>query len=261
MSTTRSGALTGLALLSALALCAFAAPSAAQAGTGTTAVTCVAEAEGPFIDNHCSELAANPKTEGHFKHATIANGTKTKTHFQSTLASITFSGTIALLKVKVTCTGMTGTGFLENSEPTPGNHTVSGSEIDLTYTGCDLMLGKTEITCSLVGAEIVFSELKAMDVENAHGFAMGIKFEPKKAGVFGVFTTGPDCPNIPNQKFEFTGSMLGVPHGATLEFTEASTKPTLTLAGNAASLVDTDTIRMLNEFNEPENPISFTTTP
>jgi hypothetical protein len=255
MSIIKPRTLVGLALLSALALTAFAAPSAAQAGTGTTAVTCVAEPldHGDWADAHCS--VPEPKGEGPFKHETIANG-PTTIESSSTLASITLSGTIATIKAKITCTGATGMGTLDNEEPTTGNHTLTGTETAISYTGCDIDLGKTEVTCSLVGGEVNVPSVKSMDVENAHGFAMGIKFEPTKGTVFANFKTGNDCPNIPNQEFNITGSALGVPHGATLEFTEASTKPTLSLGGNAASFTDTDTLKM-----EGGNPISTTTTP
>jgi hypothetical protein len=246
--------LVGLALLSALALTAFAAPSAAQAGTGTTAVTCVevTPPTGDWADAHCTV----PATDGSFAHEVIPVGQETTIESSSTLASITLSGTIATIKAKITCTGQSGMGVITNEEPTAGNHTLTGKETEIKYTGCDIDLGKTEVTCSLVGGEVNVPSVKSMDVENAHTFAMGIKFEPTKGTVFATFKTGNDCPNIPNQEFNITGSALGVPHGATLEFTEASTKPTLSLGGNAASFTDTDTLKMTGG-----NPISTTTTP
>jgi hypothetical protein len=257
MSITKPRPRRALALLCALALCAFAAPSVAQAANGTTAFTCVKGGLFDHKDPHCAEKVGIGT--GEYGHETIAVDTNTKTHFQSTLASITFSGTIATIKAKITCTGMTGTGFLQNEEPIPGHHTVTGSEIELTYTGCDAKIGKAEITCTVVGGEFEFPALKAMDVENAHGFEMGIKFEPEVGPVLGVVVLGADCPVA--GPFNIEGSMLGVPHGATLEFTEASTKPTMTLGGNAASHRDTWKLGMLNEkFNETENPIGFTTT-
>jgi hypothetical protein len=199
--------------------------------------------------------------KGEYAHEAISVKQKTKIHLQSTLAKITLSGTIATIKAKITCTGATGTGFLTNEEPSEGNHTLTGSEISLTYTGCDMDLGKTEVTCSVVGGTISVPSVKAMDVDSAHGFAMGIKFEPSKGATLATFTAGADCPSIGGQAFNLSGSMLGVPHGATLEFTEASTKPALSLGGNAATLEDTDTLGMLNEkTGERENPISFTTT-
>jgi hypothetical protein len=258
MSITRPRTLTALALLSALALCAFAAPSVAQAANGTTAFTCVFEplGQGDFGDAHC----ANPELFGHYTHQTIPVGQKTKYHVVSTIPSITFTGTIATIKVKITCTSKTGVGFITNEEPSPGNHTLKGEGIETRYTGCDLKIGKTETTCSVQGGEIVVPGLKSMDVENAHGFEMGIKFEPEKGTTLATFTAGSDCPSIGNQSFNITGSMLGVPHGATMEFTEASTKPTLSLGGNAVSLADTQTVGMLNEADETENPIAYTTT-
>jgi hypothetical protein len=254
--------LVGLALLSALALTAFAAPSVAQAGTGTTAFTCVAAnpaGTGDWLDEHCSEPAGGT---GNWEHEVIPVGQKTKIHSNSVLGkTITLSGTIATVKAKITCTGATGTGFLTNEEPSAGNHTLTGSATNISYTGCDMDVGKTEVTCSLVGGTVSVSAVKAMDVENAHGFGMGIKFEPEKGNVFASFETGSDCGSLANQSFSITGSALGVPHGATLQFTEASTKPTLSLGGNAASFEDTYTLRMINEATGAlENPISVTTT-
>ncbi|MGH7484436.1 MAG: hypothetical protein ACREMY_02385 [bacterium] len=248
--------LVGLALLSAFALSAFAVPSMAQAGTGTTAFTCVSGGGAKdFSDSHC-KTSVTPGT-GAYGHETITVGTKTAIASTSTLTNITLSGTIATIKVKVTCTGATGTGFLTNEEPSAGNHTLTGSETEITYTGCDIDLGKAEVTCSLAGGKIELPGVKAIDVESAHGFAMGIKFEPEKGTTFATFTTGADCPNIPNQTFNITGSAVGVPNGATLEFTEATTKPTLSLGGNAASFTDTDTLTM----SGGGNGISVTTTP
>jgi hypothetical protein len=260
MSINKPKVLVGLALLSALALTAFAAPSVAQAGTGTTAFTCVKGGGAKdFSGPHCAEKVG--AGNGEYGHEAIPVGQKTKLHSESTLASITLNMTVATIKMKITCTGATGTGFLTNEEPSAGNHTVTFAETEFTYTGCDMKLGKTEVTCSVVNSEIHFPSLKAMDVENAHGFAMGIKFEPAKGTTLATFTTGPDCPNFPNQSFNITGSFLGVPRGATLEFTEGSTKPTLTLGGNAMSFEDTDTLGMLNESTgATENPIDFTTT-
>jgi hypothetical protein len=81
----------------------------------------------------------------------------------------------------------------------------------------------------------------------APGFAMGIKVRPTKGTPFATFRTGSDCPSIGGQNFNIESSALGVPHGATLEFTEASTKPTPTLGGNAASFENTETLGILNE--------------
>ncbi|MGH7484435.1 MAG: hypothetical protein ACREMY_02380 [bacterium] len=57
----------------------------------------------------------------------------------------------------------------------------------------------------------------------------GIKFEPTKGNALAAFTSGADCSGLGGQTLNITGSFLGVPHGATLEFTEASAKPTLSL--------------------------------
>jgi hypothetical protein len=260
MSITRPRTITALALLSALALCAFAAPSVAQAGTGTTAFTCVLGGGAEdFADSHCKEDVGDGN--GFYGHETIEVGTETKFHAESTVTSITIRGTAATLKLTITCTSATGTGFFKNEEPSAGNHTVTGLGIEITYTGCDLMVGKAEVTCSMKGGEFKMPSVKAMDVEGAHGSEMGIKFEPTKGSALAAFTAGADCPSIANQTFNITGSFLGVPHGSTLDFTEASTKPTLFLGGNPASMEDTETIGMLNEITgETENPISFTTT-
>jgi hypothetical protein len=255
MPTTKSEAFVGLAMLSALALCAFAAPGA-QANPGTTAVTCVKGATKDFADERCEEGVSTGT--GEYGHEAIAVGTKTKVHAKSTKASITLSSTLATIKTKVVCTGMTGTGFLKNEEPSGGSHTLTGTEISLTYTGCDMKIGKTEVTCGLKGGEVSVPSVKAMDVEEAHGFAKAVKFEPTKGTVFANFTTGPECPSIGNQTFVIEGSAVGAPHGATVEFTEASTKPTLTLGGNAASFEDTDELRMINEKSELEGPIVAT---
>jgi hypothetical protein len=256
MSITKSGPLAALALLSALALCALAAPSIAQAGTGTTAYKCVFEGgTEDFEDASCKHNLGHQN--GVYGHVPIATGTKTEIESESTLAKITLSGTIATIKAKVTCTGEKGTGFLTNEEPSAGNHTVTGSEITSTFTGCDMDLGKTEVTCSLAGGEVTVPSAKAMDVENAHGFAMGIKFEPEKGTTFATFTAGADCPSIANQTFSVTGSALGVPNGATMEFSEASTKSTLSLAGNSASYVNICNDKAAGS----GDPIGATTTP
>lgn len=266
-------AVVGLSLLCALVFCAFAAPNAAAAKSkGTTQFTCVKVATaktGDFNDEHCKE--PNAKHEGEFTHEVIPNEQKTEVVGVNTNNAV-LKSTIGGLESVITCTAVASTGTATNETVPPEEeglkrHTLSGTGISIKYTKCTAKVGKEE--CIVKGGTVEVPSATSMDVEEQTisyttkgvetktTFKMGILFEPPAGKPFATFELE-KCKFA--GKYEVEGKALGVPEGATLTFTQASTEPTLKLSGQQAFFENTLTVRM-GPASKPGNPISTTTTP
>lgn len=215
--------IAGLLLLCALALCAFAAPSASAAGT--TAFTCApAEKGAGFEDTHCDKAV---ESGAKYKHEAISPGKSTEitlTNQKTKNATTehtpsTLHGLLLGIKTNVTCTKVHGTGTLTNEEVKGVMRTAGTATIE--HTECTV----TEPSGCTVKEPIVYST-KFESYEK--GEEMGLLFTPKEGKAFGAITynskEGQKC-GIKGT-FGIEGSFEGTPgssptgKGTTLGFTE-----------------------------------------
>jgi hypothetical protein len=262
----------GLALLSALLVCAFAAQSAsAVAAKNTTAVTCVEGGAKDFSDAHCDNAVT--AGTGKFGHVAIENGkattisvTNAKTANSTTEAAPTvLKGTVFGVKNEITCKTVTGEGTLTNEE-VGKEHKVKGT-VTANFTSCTV--NKPAIGCKVKEPITVKSNTEGVEElqgakekeKGEKGTEMGLEFKPTSGEVFnevvieGCFIAG---------TYKTTGTAIGTGtgspsakfSGATNVFTNAMTKETLKLAGNPAEVSSSTTVTM----SGGGNPVALTTT-
>jgi len=259
-------AAVGLSLLCALAFCAFVAPSA-QAIVGTTAVTCE-PVEPPtgtgFSDEHCNNAVTTGASWRHgplgAEKPTAIEGTNEKTA-SATAASTTavLEGEAGGLKTKIECKIVASTGTLANEvnaegagKPENGLMTVSGTAT-INYTKCTAP-EPLKGTCTVT--EPIVAEATAMS--KSENGEMWVEFKGAKAG--GVFTEITLGVCAVKGTYKVTGTAIGTPKGATLEFIKGEPKSTLEFAAKAATFSSIETLRMKEPKGGPrQNPISLTT--
>jgi hypothetical protein len=264
-------ALVGLCMLCALLVSAFAAQSASA--VGTTAYTCVKGGTGgtgvKYTTPHC-----RPKDEsGEYGHTAIANGTTTEltvngkdekgNSITGFLVSTAFGATIELEGKSVT-----GTGQMTNS--IEGGEMIASGVGAITYTNVSVVKPlnckvKTDGPANeeLEDGVIHTEALKTTTKEQGDR----LKFEPVTAPTVARFwlvtDKGPPASPCPlhTNTFTVTGSVTGVPNGATTEFTEADTtaQNTLKLNGAKAGLSGSYTIEGRANPGDPYKPLSVTT--
>jgi hypothetical protein len=248
--------IVGILLLCAVAVLAFAAPSALA--TGTTAFTCAeGGGEKDFTDAHCT--SSTKAGEGKFGHIAIANGTpteltlsneKTGGETTSALPSV-LAGKISGVNVKVECKKITGTGTLTNEE-VGGTMRTTGNTL-MEHSECSVV---EPATCSVKTPIVYDSKFTTYQAEAK----MGLEFTPRVGTQFGTFTlmnNGAETCAIKGT-IGISGSFEGTPGGtpmgggATLVLNANAGK--LTWGSNTYTLDATITARM-----KGGNPIDFTT--
>jgi len=254
---TRRRATAGLSLLSALVLCAFAAPPASAAGT--TAVTCVETKakEGDFTDAHCGTQVK--VGEGLFAHAPIESNKETQISLsnEKTLSATTaaqplvFGGTLFGVKIKFSCSVVSGTGALVNEEPKEKVMQAAGDAV-IEATNCVM---SEPAKCSVKEPFVWDTHFKTYE----NGLEMGLEFTPKNGKVFGFWEMqGSECA-LKGKSTAIEGSFKGTlggtteGKGATIGLTEASTA-NLKWGEKSYTLTGSMTPRM-----KEGNPIAFTT--
>jgi hypothetical protein len=127
-----------------------------------------------------------------------------------------------------------------------------------TYSECETVIEGTKKSCK-VKEPMEWSENISTVVEGAE---MYVKATGSGAGEEFVKITFENngaevCPKgiTSLNPYKITGSIIGTPNGATIEFKEKEPHTTLKLGGNSAELTKTETLRMVEG-----NPIAFTTT-
>lgn len=259
-------AVVGLALLSALLVCAFVAQSAsAAAAVNTTAVTCVkGGGDKDFKDAHCDENVG--KDKGEFGHVAIAVGTKTTVSVTNAgtanatkeAAPTILKGTVFGVKNEITCKTVSGEGELTNEEPSAKVHKFTGT-VTAKFTSCTV--NKPAIGCKVKEPISVTSKVEGVEGLGPEKNTMGQEFKPAAGETFseltleGCFIAG---------TYKTTGTAIGTGtgspsakfSGATNVFTNAMTKETLKLAGNPAEISSSTTVTM----SGGGNPIALTTT-
>jgi hypothetical protein len=264
MKKTAQRTAVGLSLICALFFCAFAAQSASAAeGKNTTAFTCV-EGGGAkdFSDAHC-DTAVTAGT-GKFGHVAISVGTATgisvtnaKTKNNTTESTpIIQKGTIFGIASEIECKTLSGEGTLTNEEPSAGVHRVKGT-ITAKFTTCTAK--KPAVGCKVKEPIEVSSNVEGVEGLGAGKNEMGLEFKPTGAHFATITLEG--CFIAGTFNVDGTAIATGTPSntakhtGATSIFTEAMTKETLKLAGNAASVSSSSTVTM----SGGGNPIALTT--
>jgi hypothetical protein len=268
----------GLALLCAVAFCAFAAQSAmAQVGTpsvNTTAVTCVKNGgEEDFSDPHCD----NKVVDGEYGHVAIANDTTTEIEVttEKTKNNTTedtpakLNGTLAGVITEITCkkvASVAGKSFLHNVE-TLGKHTVTGTA-QVNFTECTVVKPSK---CKIKEPIVVTATAVGVEGLKPGGNDMGVEFVGEGAEkTFGELTfenksAEEKCALLNGGKpFLIKGSAISTPKvaqgnkhsGATAVYEDANEMETLEIGLKKASLSATFTTRMSGVGG---NPISATT--
>jgi hypothetical protein len=265
--------IVGLWMLCALALSAFAAQSASATTKGTTAFTCKKTgAGGGFTKSHCKPADAG---SGEYSHVAVAENTTTeiKGTNQNTAAETT-KATNLILKVTVggvelelQATGLAGEGWTENrKDPGTGEHyLVDAGMTQFTGVTVQKPAGKG---CKVYtdnegvkGAEGVVDTAQLSVTSKGQGDFL--KFEPTEGSTFARFIFDGCSPAVPacEGTWEVTGSLKGVPEGATVRFshTEVTTQNTLKGKGSKAGLEGTVAISSRMDNTETYTPLSVTT--
>jgi hypothetical protein len=237
-------------MLSTLALCAFSA-SNAVALKGTTVFTC-AQGGTQFSDAHCNTAGMG---FGHVESAvgatTETSGTNEKTASATaaaTNASLHF--TIAGTGGTITCTKVSSTGSVATKVNGSGQMEATGNAT-VNYTGCTTTIKNCTVS------EPIIAEVNGSTQVNAAD-EMWTEFQGAKAGgvIANITFTGPKCIfQPPNNSFPVTGTAIGTPKGATLEFIKGEPKSTLKFAANSATFSAVETVS-----RKGGSPLTLTTT-
>jgi len=240
---TGRGTLIGICVVCALALSGLAAQSAA-ATTGTTAFTCVKGAASAFSDSHCRFPGF-----GSYGHVEIAESTQTLVSGFGGEARL--KGTISGINFEVRSASASTTGFIEN-RLAGGEHYASGlAVIVLASPTVAAPAGKG---CAISEE---FIETKQLSL-TTKGQGDGLKIARPTGEILDEFAvtgcSGSKALEALNGVYSLTGSVVGIPGGATTDFTHAGTteQGTLKLRGQKAGLEVSLAL-------SGDNPISFTT--
>ena len=247
----------GIAVLCALALCAFSATSASAFETAFTCAPNTTTGAEQFSDAHCVNGATGNVG---FKHVEIAEGSTTnitgtnaKTASGTTAAATAkLEGTLAGVETAIVCTTVanSGTVFLSNQKDAAGGMYVSGDG-KVLFSGCTVTKPPSQ-GCVVTGGSITTNALTATTEGQA---AKKVQFKPKSGTTFASIPISGCTTSALNNTFPVTGSLIASASGATLTTTHAeiTTQNTLKFGGNKAGLEGALTISM-----EGGNPITLT---
>ena len=270
----RRRTVTGLSLLLALALCAFAAQTAsAVPAKNTTAVTCVkGGGQSDFKDAHCDENVGAGK--GEYGHVAVEPGkttnvviTNEKTKNSTTETTpTTFKSTLFGVKMEGSCQTVTGEGTFKNEEPEPGVHTGSGTGM-IKATNCKV---DKPAKCTVKEPLEIPGVGSPVEGLGAGKNEMGAELKPKEGEIFTSLTfenKGAEICSLAGKTFEVKGTAIVTSalaptekhSGATAVLTNAMTKETLSIGGSPVEVSGTTTIRPVVE-GKVQNPLSSTTT-
>jgi hypothetical protein len=258
-----------LSALSALVLCAFAAPNA-MALKGTTVFTCEPAKEGAgFEDEHCQKaVGAGAK----FKHKEVAPGTETKI----LLGNTETGNKLIFPKLKSSIAGvefeLEAGGFISGIPITAFTNKENGAkqmEASGKYGGVfyNVVVNKPA-KCSVKEGFFTLAEGEGKTVvkENAEKKEeMYVEFKPVGEVLSEVTLEGAECA-LKGMVVKVTGSLQANNSteekldGPTLKFTTAQTGKTLKVGAAEAKFEATFTNRMLPTIGQEENPITLTTT-
>lgn len=249
-------AIFGVCMLCVLAVSALAAQGATAVTKGTTAFTCKEKKEpvGPgFSKAHCRPADA-VSTGAKYEHVAIPEhttteitGTNAKTSAETTQSSVwRLKTVVAGLEVELSATGLHAEGWATNAIDPTGEHYVHGTG-SAVFTGvavtkpagkgCKVFTDDDSGPEPKEGAEGVVDTEPLVATTTQQGDFL--KFQPDEGDVLASFwiTCTPKFPALEGT-WQVTGSVKGVPDGATVNFTHAETtaQGTLKVKGNKAGL-------------------------
>jgi hypothetical protein len=274
-------AIIGLCMLCALLVSAVAAQGASAKEFGTTSFTCanLGGTTHQFTKAHCKE---SDKGAGPFEHVAIAENTTTElTGTNANTGANTETATVTKLKsvragveLELQATGVTNEGPAtmvnkkavnakgETEMYVEGEGKILYTGVSVTKPagkGCEVF--KTEnagppVTHTGKG-EVETKQLAATTKEQG----MALKFAPKAGATFAVFYVTNCTVAGLNGTYEVTGSVKGVPDGATTNFEHAAvtTQGTLKLGGQAAGIEGSLTLKGRANSTQAFTPLSVTT--
>ncbi|HEX6664982.1 MAG TPA: hypothetical protein VF081_00125 [Solirubrobacterales bacterium] len=239
--------IVGLCMLCALLVSAFAAQSA-SAITGTTAFTCVKNAQPENrVGEHCLDIPGT-RNYGHVAIAqdktTEIKGTNEKTESETTKSRVgRLKLTIAGVPLELSATGVSGEGWMENKVNASGEHYAHGKGT-ITFTGVQVTTpgpGRCTVTTDNAGAEGAVGVVHTRELTaTTEGQGHNLQFTPAAVGPFATFWITCNAPQIPalEGKWECTGSAKGQPNGATTEFAHSTvtTENTLKCKGTKSGI-------------------------
>jgi len=267
--------IVGLCLLCAIAFSAFAAQGASAATKGTTAFTCINSGTGKLWGAHC--LASNPGggATQTWEHVAIAENTTTEIKANTengttaTPVETRLKSTVAGIATVLKSTLAHGEGTMTNKkDATTGEHYAEGGGT-ITFTnvtvlepagnGCKIFTDTSEgkegeegvihtepLTATTKGQE------DFLKLEGAGAEKIFARFWIKKCNAEFAFLEGTKT---------VTGSVKGVPSGATTKFshTETTTQNTLKFGGNKAGIEGQLTLEGRSGPTGAYHPLSATT--
>lgn len=212
-------AVAGVALLSALLICAFAAQSAfAAKATNTTAVTCVSVASGAgFSDAHCEKEVG---TGAKFAHELVPlNETKSLNATNKSVLNETKESSSIVLKgnpfktgVEISCKTMktrTSESAVHNVE-TEKKHTMTGNGT-AEFSECTVAKPPK---CTVKEPIVAAATFEGVEGLGAGGNEMGVEFVGAAGGTFGQITLeGAEC-SLKGKAISVEGSAIGTSTGS-----------------------------------------------
>jgi hypothetical protein len=240
-------AAVALVSLCALALCAFAAPSAVA--KGTTAFTCVKGGGAQdFSDAQCTKGVK--AGTGEYGHVAIEEASKTEINLsgENTVGHPKFEGTIEKQALEILCLGET-TGLAPMTNEFGPPMFVEVGQTSIKFEGCVPVGVFATEECKVTNERIEFTTTLGKTVANTAEF----EFKPESKVL--TFIQLEKCKNTKlNGSRNTEGSMRAIYTGAFLNFSPETTKG-LVLAGQQASLRGSLTTHIAGG-----NAVSFTQT-
>jgi hypothetical protein len=246
----------GLSLLCALFVCAISAASASA--VGTTAFTCVQGPTPQFVDEHCTSEGPGTKK---FEHVEIAVGTTTEitatNDTTGTTDPVVIHSILGGVEFTIDANKVHLTGSCKNE--TVGEVMQNHCK-DVVIAFSELSVTPAALKCSVLAGEIKTNKITTVTREEGGTKGAGVNHVPEGAGTpFAEFKIGgAECKLGKEFTIKLAGNFVGVPSGATVQYTEKSTKGEgaegLFIGKSPASLTGVLTERMLGG-----NPTSLTT--
>jgi hypothetical protein len=239
----------------------------ASAVTGTTAFTCVKveKGTGAFNESHCKEASGNKE----YKHVAIAENTTTSLRGNA-FGAMKLKATVGGVPITTTANSVELTGWMENKvDPGTGEHYIHGEgalifkEVTVTGAGKECFVyednGGEVGTKGVVGTNMLTATSKGQGDALKLTPAVGVAF--RTSWITDAAKSKANC--VAGGTYTLSGSVTGVPTGATitLSHTETTTQNTLSLGGFKAGMEGTGSLEA-EDPNDPSDswtPLSSTT--
>ncbi|HEX6666678.1 MAG TPA: hypothetical protein VF081_08800 [Solirubrobacterales bacterium] len=266
-------AIVGLCMLCALLVSAFAAQSASAVTNGTTAFTCVkGGGDKSLRGEHCLTTGTATKEYGHgiiFQDTTTElTGTNAKTESETTKSRIfKLRTTIGGIGLELQATGASASGWMENRLANSvhfiwaaGGLTLTGVTVkEPAGRGCQVFTDKEEAIKTEGEIGVIHSRELRVDT---YIWGDAIHIDPLFLGSFAnFFITCTTKLEAIEGTWECTGSVNGVPNGATVDFTHATVTAENTLKCRGAKAAIDGSLTLSGRANSGQSytPLAATT--